>query len=80
MDVGRPSNFERLRVMLLDDRMRRMIRGSSWSDEQTLASIRRVFEETGYIADPHTAVGLAAARGATRPGHRTVYCSSGKIP
>ncbi|MYF63881.1 MAG: threonine synthase [Rhodothermaceae bacterium] len=67
MDVGRPSNFERLKFMLSDDRMRRMIRGSSWSDVETLASIRRVYEETGYIADPHTAVGLAAARGASDP-------------
>ena len=67
MDVGRPSNFERLRHMLSDDRMRQLIRGSSWSDGQTLASIRRVYEETGYIADPHTAVGLAAARDAPDP-------------
>ncbi|MDE2771313.1 MAG: threonine synthase [Bacteroidota bacterium] len=67
MDVGRPSNFERLRFMLSDDRMRQLIRGSSWSDGQTLNSIRRVYEETGYIADPHTAVGLAAARDAPDP-------------
>ena len=65
--LGDPSNFERLRYMLSDDRMRQLIRGSSWSDGQTLASIRRVYEETGYIADPHTAVGLAAARDAPDP-------------
>ena len=53
--------------MLSGDQMRRMIRGSSWTDGQTLASIRRVYEETGYIADPHTAVALAAARGASNP-------------
>ncbi len=67
MDVGRPSNFERLKFMLSDDQMRHMIRGSSWSDDDTLASIRRVYEETGYIADPHTAIALAAARDAPDP-------------
>ena len=28
----------------------------------TMAAIRSVYRETGYVADPHTAVGLAAAR------------------
>ena len=28
----------------------------------TMAAIRQVYRETGYVADPHTAVGLAAAR------------------
>ena len=30
--------------------------------ENTLSAIRSLHEETGYLADPHTAVGLAAAR------------------
>jgi threonine synthase len=32
------------------------------SEEQTLATIRRVYEQSGYILDPHTAVGVAAAQ------------------
>jgi threonine synthase len=62
MDVGAPSNFERLRALLSPGEMRRLIRGASVSDPDTLASMRRVYEETGYLADPHTAVGLEAAR------------------
>ena len=62
MDVGKPSNFERLKFLLGGDQMRRMIRGSSCTDQDTLVSIRRIYEETGYIADPHTAVGLATVR------------------
>ena len=32
------------------------------SEEQTVGTIRQVFEQSGYILDPHTAVGVAAAR------------------
>ena len=32
------------------------------SEEQTVATIRQVHEQYGYILDPHTAVGVAAAR------------------
>lgn len=31
-------------------------------EEQTVSTIRQVFEQSGYILDPHTAVGVAAAR------------------
>lgn len=62
MDVGAPSNFERLQVLLESKRMRQLIQGEVVSDEETLSSMRRVFEETGYMADPHTAVGLEASR------------------
>ncbi len=67
MDVGRPSNFERLQFLLADDQMRHMIQGSSYTDQETLASIRHVYEETGYITDPHTALGLAAAHDMPAP-------------
>ncbi len=60
MDVGAPSNFERLQQLLPD--MRERITGYSVSDGEMLTSMRRVYEETGYEADPHTAVGLEAAR------------------
>src|SRR5690625_6828327 len=56
MDVGVPSNFERLQHLLTADDLRRLIRGFSVSDDDTLASMRRVADECGYIADPHTAV------------------------
>ncbi|MFW5972980.1 MAG: threonine synthase, partial [Bacteroidota bacterium] len=61
MDVGVPSNFERIRALLSPEEMRGMSKGYSISDEETIAGMRRVFEETGYLPDPHTAVGLVAA-------------------
>ncbi len=58
MDVGAPSNFERLQSLLPDDELRRKIWASSVSDEDTIGRIRHVYEHTGYLADPHTAVGI----------------------
>jgi len=62
MDVGRPSNFERVKTLLPDRQLRELIHGHSCTDQETLMAIRQVYDETGYIADPHTAVGLVATR------------------
>lgn len=62
MDVGRPSNFERLRWLLGDAGMRSLIAGCSVTDKNTLMSMSRIYQTTGYIADPHTAVALEAVR------------------
>ncbi len=61
MDVGAPSNFERLRSLLPGEALSEQVWASSIADDETLASMRRVFDETGYAADPHTAVGLETA-------------------
>jgi len=42
--------------------VRRQFLGFTLSDEATLAEIERTYREAGYLADPHTAIGLAAAR------------------
>jgi threonine synthase len=64
MDVGNPSNFERLISFYGNDleKIRSHIKGVSISDKQTLTEIRETYERTGYILDPHTAVGVAASR------------------
>jgi len=64
MDVGNPSNFARIVTLFGKDsrELRDLIIGESVSDPDTRAEIRRVFEETGYVVCPHTAVGFAAAR------------------
>jgi len=58
MDVGAPSNFERLRALLPGEELASRITAQSTDDSQTLETMKRVFAETGYVADPHTAVGI----------------------
>ena len=44
------------------------------SDDETIAEIRSLHERTGYVADPHTAVGIAAARKARRHPDLPLVC------
>ncbi|MDR0457028.1 MAG: threonine synthase [Treponema sp.] len=57
MDVGAPSNFERMAAHFSWEEMRRIILGVSVSDEETRETIARVYNEAGYFLDPHSAVG-----------------------
>ena len=58
MDVGHPSNFERMRWLYHDDRdaMRADIVGCRYTDRDVSAAIRYVYEERGYLLDPHSAI------------------------
>ncbi|MBE2186146.1 MAG: threonine synthase [Rhodothermales bacterium] len=62
MDVGRPSNAERLTALLPPERLRALVRGTVTDDATTRASIRDAYDRYGYLACPHTAVGLDAVR------------------
>jgi threonine synthase len=80
MDVGDPSNLERIRWMYGDDvaRLRADVRVHSVDDDATRERIRRVHAETGYVLDPHGAVGWQAmvrTRGAT-PGPWVVLATA----
>ncbi len=63
MDVGAPSNFARmLEIYGRDwDRMKKRIAGYGFDDEQTRTAIREVKATTGYLIEPHGAVGYLAA-------------------
>jgi len=63
MDVGDPSNFPRL-LALHDgsaDEMRKNLAGIVIDEQLTRRTIREVHARTGYLLDPHGAVGYAAA-------------------
>lgn len=63
MDVGDPSNLERLRHLSGDDPavLRRHVRASTFDDDATVACIARLHRERGYTLDPHGAVGVLGA-------------------
>lgn len=72
MDVGHPSNFERLLWMFDGDdaRLRNEIGGLGVSDAETRAAINDTYDRFGYVADPHTATGLHAwAKVREQPRH-----------
>ena len=59
MDVGDPSNFARI-LALYDrdvDRLRKDLVGSVHDDDETRECIAEVYRRTGYVLDPHSAVG-----------------------
>lgn len=81
MDVGNPSNFDRIRALydFDDDAIRKDIKGYSFSDEETRVMIREIFDRYEYVADPHTAVGLLAAEHFKRdykPHHPAIVLST----
>ncbi|PHK96185.1 threonine synthase [Pseudoroseomonas rhizosphaerae] len=62
------------RMPVPDDAWRRataLFHGHTLSDEGTLEEIRRLHRDSAYLADPHTAIGMAAAR-AHRPEDRGI--------
>jgi threonine synthase len=62
MDVGSPSNFVRVLEMFGNKfvDLAEVIDAVSISDETTASTMRFVYESTGYILDPHGAVGYSA--------------------
>jgi len=57
MDVGAPSNFERMAAHFSLDEMRHAVLGVWVGDDETKETITRVHQRAGYFLDPHTAVG-----------------------
>ena len=59
MDVGSPSNFVRMQILsegVLDE-IQQVVKGYFTDDVQTKKRMAEVYEKTGYIMCPHTAVG-----------------------
>ncbi len=59
MDVGDPSNFIRIREIYKDDFevIKKNVSSFSFSDDLTKEAMSKVFQESGYVMDPHGAVG-----------------------
>lgn len=58
MDVGNPSNLERLQWLFGGDveAMRRVVSSSAHTDHEVRLAIRELHDQFDYVADPHTAI------------------------
>lgn len=59
MDVGNPSNFIRIRELFNNnlETLKSAFSSYSFTDDETRATMKKIYENSGYIADPHGAVG-----------------------
>lgn len=59
MDVGDPSNFIRIRHLYQDnyEALKENLSSYAFTDDETRQAILKLYKDSGYIADPHGAVG-----------------------
>lgn len=62
MDVGDPSNFARILDLYNNshEAITKEISGARYSDEQIAAIVKKCYDNTGYLLDPHGACGYQA--------------------
>jgi threonine synthase len=62
MDIGRPNNFPRILDLFDGDhtKITQICQGSHFGDQKTERHMRSVYNTTGYLMCPHTAVGHLA--------------------
>ena len=77
MDVGNPSNF--VRIQKLHDNnfeaLKNNLTAYSFSDEQTKEALSAIYKGSGYIADPHGAVGYLGCKSyrEKNPAAQTIF-------
>ena len=76
MDVGNPSNFWRL-MDLYDHQLKKVqqhLKGYTFSDDTTRATMREIYDRFSYVIDPHGAVGYLGWKAFqdTHPGFQGV--------
>ena len=86
MDVGDPSNFARIINLYSEngkltpeethERITSLISGATYSDEQIKETMRKCYEETGYILDPHGACGYRALEEQLQGGEMGIFCET----
>jgi threonine synthase len=72
MDVGAPSNFERMRAMYGDnfEALRCDIVGAAFDDATVVAEIGTVYRVHGYLLDPHAAIAWLGLKRTLEAGDR----------
>ena len=59
MDVGNPSNFDRISKLFNQDlyRLKNICSSYCFSDQETIIAMQDLYENFSYISDPHGAIG-----------------------
>jgi threonine synthase len=75
MDVGAPSNFARVYDLYNKDykAICHDISGATYSDAQIADTMREVYQQTGYVCDPHGACGYRALAEGLRADEMGVF-------
>lgn len=69
MDVGAPSNFERmLDIFQSHEKMKELLSSYWFDDEAILDAIKNCYEKNGYLLDPHGACGYLALKKGLKEG------------
>jgi len=75
MDVGDPSNFARIIDLYKGshEAICADISGAAYTDEQIRETVKRAYEETGYLLDPHGACGYRALEEGLKSGETGIF-------
>jgi threonine synthase len=75
MDVGDPSNFARILALYENNHeaICSEISGATYHDEQIRETVKKAYEETGYLLDPHGACGYRALEEGLQEGEVGVF-------
>lgn len=75
MDVGDPSNFARVLDLYEGSHaaISADISGTTYTDEQIRETVKKTWEETHYLLDPHGACGYRALEEGLQPGETGVF-------
>ncbi len=75
MDVGDPSNFARV-LDLYEGKhevIASLISGTTFSDAEIADTMKKCYEKTGYVLDPHGACGYLALKQLLKPGETGLF-------
>ena len=75
MDVGDPSNFARILDLYKSSHAEicNHISGATYTDDEIAATMKKCYEQTGYVLDPHGACGYQALKDNLKEGETGVF-------
>lgn len=78
MDVGAPSNFERILDLYggSHEKIIREIKGFSYNDSQIENTISSLYKSSGYLLDPHSACAYRALTEGKEPGEKGIFLAT----